>query len=166
MIEQSLKFIEEAYGVKASLPIAKLHGSVDGRILPPTWQKIINDDELRESWTKAAEWLSEANEIRILGYSLPPTDVYMRTLFASSLMESTNLQRVDVLCLDPTEGVKNRYLALFTFPCFRFMNTDVTRYLSLLKGGCSLPLFFTGPSKQAHLPDIEVIHSQFLSSQA
>lgn len=78
----------------------KLHGSVDDdMIVPPTWNKSMAGD-IDLEWKKAYQLLSSANHIRILGYSLPETDSYVRYLLKASTLRSVNLKSIDVICLD------------------------------------------------------------------
>jgi hypothetical protein len=102
---------------KASL--AKLHGSVDDcDIVPPTWSKG-DTPEYAKPWNLALEVLSEAQEIRIIGYSLPEGDSYVR-----------DLRKVHVVCWDPdNEGqVEERYKR-FVKRGFVFKNMDSSHYL-------------------------------------
>lgn len=133
IVENSIGFINSNFGGTFKIPLAKLHGSVDGRIIPPTWNKRIHN-ELDEDWRNAALWLSEANEIRILGYSLPKTDMYIKHLFSTSLLESKNLQKIDVICLDGDKLVEARYREMFTFPKFYFHDMNIDTYLSGFSG--------------------------------
>lgn len=128
IVENSIKFINSSFMGNFEISLAKLHGGVDETIIPPTWNKRI-DNGLDTHWRNAALWLSEANEIRILGYSLPQTDMYIKHLFSTSLLESKNLQKIDVICLDGDGYVETRYKEMFTFPNFDFYNIDISRYL-------------------------------------
>lgn len=66
-------------------------------IIPPTATKsaFYQNSTLRSLWGKAAEWLAGADELFVLGYSLPPSDVVVRTLLATTFSDSTVLP-VDV----------------------------------------------------------------------
>lgn len=69
-------------GAPANVPhqptLAKLHGSVDsGVIVPPTWKKAATP-EIEAQWNAAHSLLIKANHIRVIGYSLPPTDAYVQ----------------------------------------------------------------------------------------
>lgn len=128
LIENCVSFINQNYSGTFTIQLTKLHGGVESTIIPPTWNKRINNG-LDNAWKDAAQWLSEANEIRILGYSLPKTDMYIKHLFSTALLESKNLQKIDIICLDPDGAVENRYREMFSFPNFRFNNFDINRYL-------------------------------------
>jgi len=133
LIENSVEFINKNFESCFDIPLAKLHGSVDGSIVPPTWNKSINSG-INDAWRNAARWLSEANEIRILGYSLPQTDIYIKHLLSTALVESSNLQKIDVICLDHDGTVEKRYRNIFSFPRFDFINYDLEKYLSRFSG--------------------------------
>jgi hypothetical protein len=81
----------------------------------------------------AAAMISQANEIRFLGYSLPSTDHYFKYLLTTAIAyaeDAYNLKRIDVICLDPDGQVEERYKALFDFPNFNFNNTLIEDYLN------------------------------------
>ena len=129
IIEDALKLLNSYGNGHLTIDLAKLHGSVDKTIIPPTWNKQLGG-EINTQWTNAAKWLKDATEIRILGYSMPQTDVYIKHLFGTALMESLNLQQIDVLCLDPDGTVSERYNHMFTFPRYKFYNVDLTEYIN------------------------------------
>jgi len=112
------------------LPLAKLHGSVDGlTIVPPTWQKHAGK-QVSAAWELAVQLLTEANEIRILGFSFPETDGYVKYLLALGAMRAPHLKRIDAICLDPNEDVEQRYRNFISFSGFRFLACDLLQYVS------------------------------------
>jgi hypothetical protein len=109
--------------------LAKLHGSADeGIIVPPTWSKGTHP-EIVPIWREAKKALREANHIRVIGYSLPTADTYIRYLFKSAVLESLNLKSFDVLSKDPDGSVRRRYDDFVTFNYYRFVKADVLEYL-------------------------------------
>lgn len=67
-------------------------------IVPPLPNKPITEISLfKYLWTKAAEYLSTAKEIAIIGYSLPPTDNLAMSLFA----DFDNPRLSNVIVVDP-----------------------------------------------------------------
>jgi hypothetical protein len=118
--------------------LAKLHGSVDnpGTIIPPTWNKSINKN-IFNTWKLAYKILNEANYIRILGYSLPITDNYIKYLLKTSIIQSNHLdklKRIDVLCKDDKYNtIKSRYDNFIKLDYYYFKNADVEKYFEKLK---------------------------------
>lgn len=109
--------------------LAKLHGSVDGDdIVPPTWNKSLHEHIIKE-WECAFNLLSEANHIRILGYSLPESDTYIKYLLKAACSRTPNLKSLDVICHDPTGAVARRYSDFIRFPNWRFFNGTTELYL-------------------------------------
>lgn len=94
------------------LKYIKLHGSIESNINIPSWNKVSNAPE-RGPWRAAFELIKNANEIRILGYSLPETDAYVKYLFGVGLKESFNLQKVDIITLDSDRKTIERYKKIF-----------------------------------------------------
>jgi len=98
-----------------SLEVVKLHGSVNADIILPSWRKteMGKVEQVNNAWEKAGQLLANANQIRIIGYSLPESDVYVRYLFKAAIYISRNLKQVDVWCDDPDHSVEHRYKNLF-----------------------------------------------------
>jgi len=95
-------------------PLVKLHGSVDAdNIVPPLWNKEYTG--MASVWRQAFTILTSANQLRIVGYSLPEADSYARYLLRSAAVETRNLQRIDVLCKDDDGRVQRRYKNFITF---------------------------------------------------
>jgi len=113
----------------AQLRLAKLHGSVDTKtIVPPTWSKGALQHRIAGEWTLAHQLLSKAHHIRIVGYSLPEMDSYVRYLLRSAAVNSFYLKQIDVLCFDPDGAVKKRFDSFIHFPNYRFTNRTVESF--------------------------------------
>lgn len=128
--------------------LAKLHGSADaGPIIPPTWNKTL-DDPIRSSWRLAYNLLASANEIRILGYSLPESDAYVRYLVKAAYADNPNLKRIDVGCMDPEGTVKRRYDSFIRHPRYRFRSMNVLdalhQLLRVKRAAREVYLFYDG----------------------
>ena len=158
VIEDAIDFINNNFCASYNLPIAKLHGSVDAKIVPPTWNKTYISG-IENAWRNAAEWLSKANEIRILGYSLPKTDINIKHLLGTSLVESVGLQHINVICHDSGGLVKPRYDELFCFPNYIFFNGDILNYLNFFYGRPS-----SSPPYRTGFFDPEKCHTNWLST--
>jgi NAD-dependent SIR2 family protein deacetylase len=79
-------------------------------IVPPTWNKTQHYQEIAQVWQAAAQRLSEAENIVIMGYSLPATDEFFRYLFALGTVGTARLQRVIVF--NPDSEVDMKYKSL------------------------------------------------------
>jgi len=110
--------------------LAKLHGTAADpkTIVPPTWDKNVSQ-RILEAWRLAYELLSQANEIRIIGYSLPAGDTYVHYLLKSAVLKTTNLHAIDVICHDPDGSVKARYDQFMDNKRYRFVNGLTQDYL-------------------------------------
>jgi hypothetical protein len=145
IIEKSLSFLAEEHGKFYSLTqrsnilkehycpkksdsqfgvsMAKLHGSIDAHIVPPTWNKNVND-KIQQDWKLAASLLVDATHLIFIGYSLPSTDNYIKYLLASSLNQNKRLKRISVINRDSDGQTVNRYKSLFTLsPRFHDVDT-------------------------------------------
>jgi hypothetical protein len=146
-----------SYNGKYAPSLAKLHGSVEtGNIIPPTWNKG-NHPEIVPTWKLAYQLLTGADHLRIIGYSLPTADSYVRYLFKSAVISNQHLKTIDIVCLDPDGSVKARYDQFVKFDYYRFFNADTLNYLTLVgRHASSAPTLI-------ELNRVEEAHSEFTS---
>lgn len=122
--------------------LAKLHGSIQsGSIVPPTWNKGLHT-EIKPAWQLAYKLLTSANQIRILGYSLPIADAYIKYLLKAAIIKCDHLRQIDVICRDFDGSIRQRYQEFISFPNFRFKRRDIKEYLrenstKISRGGTS-----------------------------
>jgi hypothetical protein len=76
-------------------------------IVPPSWNKTQYHNLFSRVWRRAAEELSEAEEIVVAGYSMPDTDQFFRDLLALGLVGSSRLQSFTVV--NPDQRVSERF---------------------------------------------------------
>jgi hypothetical protein len=142
--------------------LAKLHGSVDfDNIIAPTWNKAIARGIL-EVWTVAHKLLSSANEIRIVGYSLPVADAYIKYLLKSAVATSPHLKQIDIICRDGDGSTRSRYRDFISFKYARFAGEDIHDYLDLVRAETST----RGRMGDGSLAfnQLEPAHSEFFNS--
>jgi len=88
-------------------------------LVPPTWNKTGYHQDLATVWKKAAVELASAENIFVIGYSLPETDSFFRYLFALGSESTTRIKRFWVFNPDSTiesrfqqmigRGIQNRF---------------------------------------------------------
>jgi NAD-dependent SIR2 family protein deacetylase len=81
-------------------------------IVPPTWNKMDYNESLGHVWRRAAQELSNAENIFVIGYSLPETDSFFRYLYALGSMGERLIKRFWVFDPDPTGEVQIRFARL------------------------------------------------------
>jgi len=79
----------------------------DPFIVPPTWNKTAFHEQIEPVWKRAALELKDAENIFVLGYSFPETDMFFRYLFALGVDMKTILRGFYVYNPDPE--VKGRF---------------------------------------------------------
>ena len=146
------------------LAYAKLHGSIDSRgIILPTWNKGIRSDQIKSIWSLAHKAISEANYIRIIGYSLPINDTYVKYLLKSAVVGSKNLKKIDVICLDDYENaVSKRYEDFISRKLLRLNPSDALNYLRKVLAENS-KLTDDQKGKRVTLDKLEEVHEQFMN---
>ncbi len=132
-----ISFDKSNLSINSKPCLSKLHGSAeDGKIIPPTWNKGLRQTHLLDSWELAYSSLSEANYIRILGYSLPEGDSYIKYLLKSAVLNSEHLKKIDIVCLDPDNEVRKRYDSFISSKQKSFFNQKIEVYLNYIKEEC------------------------------
>jgi NAD-dependent SIR2 family protein deacetylase len=76
-------------------------------IVPPSWDKSRYQNSLRIVWARAAQELAVADEIYVIGYSLPETDAFFRYLFALGTQSRTRVHRLFVV--NPDKDVRPKF---------------------------------------------------------
>jgi hypothetical protein len=76
-------------------------------IVPPSWNKADYHKGLTDVWAAAADQLSRAAYVIVIGYSLPETDSFFRQLYALGSAGEARLR--NFLVFDPDPGVHARF---------------------------------------------------------
>jgi hypothetical protein len=84
-------------------------GKFEPLIVPPTWNKGQHYGQIRKVWQQAAIELGEAENIIVMGYSLPDTDLFFRYLFALGAVGDAHIRRFWVFNPDKNTQVKKRF---------------------------------------------------------
>jgi len=141
--------------------LAKLHGSVaDGRIVAPTWSKGI-DQVVLPAWQLAYRLLAGATQIRIIGYSLPLADAYVKYLLKAAALDSDRLKQIDIVCLDPDGTVRRRYEDFLDFPNVRFQAGEALMYVL---GAGRTGYHYDRDQDSALFQGLEFGHQQFMAT--
>ncbi len=93
-------------------------------LVPPTWNKSSTTSAgLQEVWRRAAKELGSAENIVVIGYSLPPTDTFFKYLFALGTDSDVHLEKFIVINGPNGQNTEARFKALLgpmTADAFKF----------------------------------------------
>lgn len=78
-------------------------------LIPPTWNKSSFHSDLGQVWIEAAKQLEEAENLFIIGFSLPETDIFFRHLYALGTVGDIPFNKFWVFDPDQSGIVKKRY---------------------------------------------------------
>lgn len=101
------------FAVDAICKIRQDHLSLTPAIIPPTYAKLEGKEWLRKIWFYAFNSLSTANTIVFIGYSMPPTDGFMRAMIHAALAYGTRKNMPNIFVIDPSSEVHENYSKLF-----------------------------------------------------
>lgn len=79
-------------------------------IVPPSWNKTQYQKGFARVWSRAAAELAAAENIVVIGYSLPESDAFFHDLFRLGLSGPTRVRRFVVI--DPSRDAHERFQAL------------------------------------------------------
>lgn len=79
-------------------------------IIPPTFNKGAENSYLNQVWSSAAEALKEAENIIVIGYSLPETDQFFKYLYSIGTIGRSIIRKFWVI--DPSEISHERFQSL------------------------------------------------------
>ncbi|MCL4519486.1 MAG: SIR2 family protein [Thaumarchaeota archaeon] len=120
------------------VPLLKLHGCVTNpeSIQLPTWNKNMYSEDRRQLLTLAHSILTNANQIRIIGYSLPDADTHVKYLLKLAGRDVFNLKKIDIICHASDKAEEDRLVARYRdfigLNKGRFKNTNVIDYFTTI----------------------------------
>lgn len=104
-------------------------------IVPPTWEKTNYSIGFDNMWKHAARSLAEADNILVIGYSLPASDQFFQMLYALGTVSDTVLKKVWVFDID--KSIETRFRNLLgeaALQRFRLWNVPFNESIGYLRG--------------------------------
>jgi len=112
----------------------------------------------------AYQLLADATQLRIIGYSLPTADAYVKYLLKSAVIKDPHLKKIDVICRDPDGSVEKRYNDFIKFDYYNFVGADVDTYLSNHAGRYKNASGKKDLERGFIINELEEAHKSFMSS--
>jgi hypothetical protein len=81
-------------------------------IVPPTWNKGRYQEMLKPVWKAASQALSSAENIFVIGYSLPSADQFFRSFYSLSTISDSIIERFWLFDPSPNPAVPERFKSL------------------------------------------------------
>jgi hypothetical protein len=114
------------------------------------------------TWSEAHKCLQTANELRIIGYSLPVADAYIKYLLKSAVIDSDHLKHIDIICRDTDGATQARYKDFIAFKYARFADSPVESYLNALKDRTIVRRM---DNQQLDFNQLEAAHEDFFANE-
>jgi hypothetical protein len=89
------------------------HSKLEMQIVSPSFVRDIRSANLISVWQSALDWLREAEDWIIIGYSFPDEDLNIRSLFARALASGKNEANITIIQYGADEQIRMRYEAFF-----------------------------------------------------
>jgi hypothetical protein len=85
--------------------------SLKGAIIPPTWFKDLTTFPFADVWKTARREIRTARLMVVVGYSMPETDLFARSLFKVEAGSKEKREKLDLLVLvNPDQNARRRFL--------------------------------------------------------
>jgi hypothetical protein len=84
-------------------------------IVPPGFYKAEHHEALKEVWRAAAQELAEAEDIVVIGFSLPTTDAFFNHLYALGTEGASSIRKFWVFNPDKEGSAERRYREMLGF---------------------------------------------------
>ena len=101
------------FAVDAIWKIQQEHGHLIPAIIPPTYAKLARKPWLREIWRHAFDAIRNAKAIIFIGYSMTPSDGFMRALIHGAFATGKDISSRNIFVIDPSPKVHDNYSKLF-----------------------------------------------------
>lgn len=86
-------------------PYTKRKGNLRFTIIPPEWHKTYDEGFFSTLWRQAATAIHRANEVVMIGYSMPTTDLHSNALFRTSIRKG---KLKSLVAVNPSSSTRQR----------------------------------------------------------
>ena len=87
--------------------------SLEGSVIPPTWFKDLTTPPFDSIWRRARIAVRSARIIVVVGYSVPPTDLFSRSLFKVEAGSKLREEKLDLLVVvNPNREARRGFVEL------------------------------------------------------
>lgn len=126
-------FRTKGHPPKSTIKLLKMHGSLNwevknkvvylredakpdsavGSIIPPSWFKNLTVEPYASIWRQARLAMRSARILIVVGYSVPPTDLFSQSLFKVEAGSKAKREKLDLVVLvNPEREARRRFLDL------------------------------------------------------
>lgn len=105
------------------------HSKLDVQIVSPSFVREMRDPNLIAVWRGALEWLREAEDWLIVGYSFPDEDMNIRALFTRALASRKTSPHVTVVQHGVNEQTRVRYETFFPSEILSYLTGGLEAFL-------------------------------------
>ncbi|TND09064.1 MAG: hypothetical protein FD123_1467 [Bacteroidetes bacterium] len=107
------------------------NGPLKSLIVAPSFERDVRDSNLLHIWKSALEAIRNADRLIIIGYSLPPEDIAIKSLLVRAKNSSgKTLPKNDVIVVQHGESAKAQYELLFGKDRFTYLSGGLEQFLS------------------------------------
>ena len=105
------------------------HAKLEVQIVSPSFVREMRAPNLIAVWQRALDWLRQADDWIIIGYSFPDEDLNIRSLFTRGLASRNRPPHVTAIQYGKDEQTRMRYEAFFPFGKLEFLTGGLAMFL-------------------------------------
>ena len=105
------------------------HSKLEVQIVSPSFVREMLAPNLISVWQSALNWLRDADDWIIIGYSFPDEDLNIRSLFTRALASRRNSPYITAIQLGSNESIRMRYESFFPRGQLKFLTSGLEQFL-------------------------------------
>lgn len=109
------------------------HAKLEVQIVSPSFVRDVQSPNLISVWQRALNWLRQADDWIVIGYSFPDEDLNIRSLFTRALASRETPPYMTVIQFGSNEQTRIRYEAFFPIEQLTFLTGGLEAFLQANK---------------------------------
>ena len=107
------EYLPAVFALEAICDIRKKDPALSPAIIPPTYAKLEQYKWVKDMWNAAFNAVVNAKKIIFIGYSMPPSDGFMKSFFAGTFALRKTCEKPKIFVVDKSEETIKRYRSVF-----------------------------------------------------
>ena len=134
--------------------------TAEGRIIPPTWFKDVGEEPYNDVWADIRNEIRGCRALIVIGYSIPPTDLFSRALFKAEINSKIGREKLEFLIIaNPDRSARQKFVDLVQDGIEE--STRILEFHNLEELADSLPPIIDGEFSWGNIPDGTNDHHEY-----
>lgn len=107
------EYLPAVFALEAIWDIMQKYPALSPAIIAPTYAKLEGHKWVKDMWYAAFHAVVNAKKIIFIGYSMPPSDGFMKSFFAGAFALRKTCEKPKIFVVDKSEETSKRYRSVF-----------------------------------------------------